>query len=234
MKKDKNILKIKMGTLTKRIYHIVPDKINYVDLRQSLIMKLFKTSTVNISCSGYGNQKNELPVLLPILTRQQANRALDLLDFKKYITKRKVKVSKLAFITYTGTPAVFILLIPVVAALLVWLFPTVYDIIIFISIMAEIPFVWLFIIKIVALYTSGITIEDNFCCIRYSRFYAFHTILADKDKLIKIQIVQNPFDKKLGRCRLDFYFNTEVPRNNKVKGVRIQDAKRILEKFEFS
>lgn len=54
MKKDKNILKIKMGTLTKRIYHIVPDKINYVDLRQSLIMKLFKTSTVNISCSGYG------------------------------------------------------------------------------------------------------------------------------------------------------------------------------------
>lgn len=234
MKKDKNILKIKMGTLTKRIYHIVPDKINYVDLRQSLIMKLFKTSTVNISCSGYGNQKNELPVLLPILTRQQANRALDLLDFKKYITKRKVRVSRLAFITYTGTPAVFILLIPVVAALLIWLFPTVYDIIIFISIMAEIPFVWLFIIKIVALYTSGITIEDNFCCIRYSRFYAFHTILADKDKLIKIQIVQNPFDKKLGRCRLDFYFNTEVPRNNKVKGVRIQDAKRILEKFEFS
>ena len=99
--------------------------------------------------------------------------------------------------------------------------------------MAEIPFVWLFIIKIVALYTSGITIEDNFCCIRYSRFYAFHTILADKDKLIKIQIVQNPFDKKLGRCRLDFYFNTEVPRNNKVKGVRIQDAKRILENLNF-
>lgn len=234
MKKDKNILRIKMGILTKRIFHIVPNKINYVDLRQSLIMKLFITSTVNISCSGYGNQKNELPVLLPILTRQQANRALDLLDFKKYITGRKIKVSKLAFITYTGIPVVFILLIPVFAALLAWLFPTVYDIIIFISIMAEIPFVWLFIIKIIALYTSGITIEDDFCCIRYSRFYAFHTILADKDKLVKIQLIQNPFDKKLGRCRLDFYFNTEVPKNNKVKGIRIQDAKRILEKFEFS
>lgn len=233
MKKDKHILRIKMGALTKRVFHIIPGKINYVDMRQNLIMKLFKTTSVNISCSGYGTQKNELPVLLPVLTKKQANRALELLDFKKYIVERKIKVSKLAFITYTGIPISFILLIPIAAVLAVWLFPSVSDIVVFIAIMAEIPFVWFFVVKLVAMNTSGVTIEDNFCCIRYSRFYNFHTILADKDKLVKVQIIQNPFEKRLGRCRLDFYFNAEVPKNNKVKGVRIQDAKKIIEKFEF-
>ncbi|MGN1480786.1 PH domain-containing protein, partial [Porcipelethomonas sp.] len=234
MKKDRNQLKIKMGAVTRRMYHIIPDKINYVDMRQSLIMKIFHTSSVNISCSGYGNQKNELPVLLPILTWQQANRALDLLDFKKYITKRKVKADKKAVMAYAGIPLTFIILIAAASFLTSRFLPSIYDIVLFVAIMAEIPFVWLLVVKIAALFTSGITIENDFCCIRYSRFYAFHTILADKEKLVKVQIIQNPVDKKLGRCRMDFYFNAETPKSNKIKGIRIQDAKKIIEKFEFS
>ncbi|MGN0622248.1 MAG: PH domain-containing protein [Porcipelethomonas sp.] len=234
MKKDSNALRVKMGVGTKRQYHIILSKINHVDLRQNLIMKFFKTFSVNISCSGYGDEKNELPVLLPILNRRQANRALDLIGFRKYAVKRKIKVSRQAVVSYLGYPSLVIFLIPIVSDIIVHFFPSLDGFFFFVKIMGEIPVLWMFIVKTIALMSSGITIEDDFCCIRYSRFYAFHTILADRENLVKIQIIQDPIAKKIGRCRMDFYFSSESVRCNKLKGVKYSDAKKIMDHFGFS
>lgn len=228
MKKDKQSLKIKMGAVTKRSFRIITNKINYVDMRQSLIMKIFGKTSLNISCSGYGNQKNELPVLLPILNRRQANRSLDILDFGKKIGKRSICANKAAVLTFTGIPLIFCIAIPIVSIILTHFISSITQFIMFLAIMAAIPSVWMLIIKIFALITTGITIEDNFICIRYSRFFAFHTVLADKKKLVKVQIIQNPIQKKIGRCRLDFYFSSETPRKNKIHGINIKDAEKVL------
>lgn len=115
MKKNKRSLEIKMGTITRRSFHIVSDKINYIDMRQSMIMKIFRKTSLNISCSGYGNEKNELPVLLPILNRKQSNRALDILDFGKRIGKRTIASQRAAVITFAGIPLSLCLGIPVAA-----------------------------------------------------------------------------------------------------------------------
>lgn len=231
MKKDVHILRVVSGVLTKRIYHIMPQKINYVDVRQSLFMKIFGISSVNISCSGYGRSKYELPVLLPILTKNQTNKALDLLDFNKQLTDRSVKPERLSLWSYISIPTYFGVGIPLAAYIASGYFPGISHILFSISVLAEIPLIWLIVVKIVAHFTTGITVEDNFCCIRYSRFYAFHTILADKSKLVKIQIFQDVIDEKIGRCRMDFYFNSELTKVNKVKGIKIGDAKKIIEKF---
>lgn len=233
MKKNKDMMRIVTGAVTKRVYHIDPKKINYVDIRQNFLMKIFRISSIHVNCSGYGRSKYELPVLLPILTREQTNRTLDILDFKKYVTDRKVKPEKLACWSYISIPTYIAAAIPLVAHIISKLFPQIQHILTTIVIMAEIPLLWLIIVKLVAFGTTGITMEDDFCCIRYSRFYAFHTILADKSKLVKIQIFQDVIDEKFGRCRLDFYFNSEVTKVNKVKGLNIKDAKRIIEKFNF-
>lgn len=232
MKKDVHILRVISGAVTKRVYHILPQKINYVDIRQNLLMKIFHISSVNISCSGYGRSKYELPVLLPILTKNQTNKALDLLDFNKYLIDRKVKPERLSIGSYIGVPTCFAVGIPIVSYIVSRLFPEISRIVFFIAIMAVIPFIWLIIVKIAAHFTTGITVEDDFCCIRYSRFFAFHTILADKNKLVKIQVFQDVIDEKIGRCRLDFYFNSELTKVNKVKGLKVSDAKKIIEKFE--
>jgi uncharacterized membrane protein YdbT with pleckstrin-like domain len=234
MKKYDNALRVRMGIGTIRQYHIVQSKINYVDLRQNLIMKLFKVKSVNISCSGYGNEKNELPVLLPILTRGQTNRALDLMGFEKYIARRNIKVSKQAIMSYLGYPTVAGVLIPLISNAIVHFYPSLTEFFYFIKIMGEIPVIWMLVVKAMALLNSGVTIENDFCCLRYSTFYAFHTILADKDKLVKIQIIQDPIAKKIGRCRLDFYFSSEMMKCNKLKGVKIEDAHKIMDYFGFS
>ncbi len=231
MKKDVHILRIVSGAFTKRIYHIMHEKINYVDLRQSLLMKIFNISSVNISCSGYGRSRYELPVLLPILTKNQTNKALDLLDFNKYLTDRKVKPERLSLWSYISVPTFFASAIPIAAYVASRFIPGISHILFSITVLTEIPLIWLIVVKIAAHFTTGITVEDDFCCIRYSRFYAFHTILADKSKLVKIQIFQDVIDEKIGRCRMDFYFNSELTKVNKVKGIKIADAKKIIEKF---
>lgn len=240
---DPNSLKIQMGAITRRSYFINHHKINYIDIRQSLLMKIFRLSSIHISCSGYGNQKNELPVLFPILMPKQEENLLDLLKFKKY---KKIKrknhnpdeyyksPNKKAFWTYCGIPSYFILGIAAASVIAWLLYPSFSDMILFVTIMLEIPFVWLVIVKITALFSSGVIIEDNFCYVKYSRFFAFHTILVEKDKLVKVQIVQDYFDKRFGRCRLDFYFSAENPKINKIKGMNIEDAKMIIEKFHIN
>ncbi len=228
MKKDQQALEIKMGAVTRRDYHIVTHKINYIDMRQSLIMKIFRQTSLNISCSGYGSKKNELPVLLPILNKRQANLALDVLDFGKKIKKRTYSSSKAAVLTFCGMPAGVGIAIPFIAKLLIYLLPSIKDFILLFAIMAEIPTIWMLVIKIIAYISTGMTIENDFICIRYSRFFAFHTVLTDKKKLVKAQIIQNPIQKKIGRCRLDFYFSSEIPKINKLHGMNIKDAEKIL------
>lgn len=228
MKKEKQSLEIKMGTITRRSFHIVTQKINYIDMRQSMLMKIFRKTSLNISCSGYGNEKNELPVLLPILNRRQSNRALDILDFGKRIGKRTISSQKAAVITFTGIPLYFCLGIPISAKIFIHFIPSIYQFVLFFAVMAEIPSIWMLIVKITALFSTGVSIEDNFISIRYSRFFAFHTVLADMSKIVKIQIIQNPIQKKLGRCRLDFYFNSEVAKKNKLHGISIKDAETLL------
>ena len=229
MKKYSHIIRVTSGIFTKRVFHIVPEKINYLDLRQSFISKLFKVSSLNISCSGYG--KNRIPVLLPVLTKTQADKALEITGFNKYLVKRRFKPQKRAVMSYLGIPLGFVAGIFILGRIAMILFPQISQIMLYSMITLEVPFVWLCLVKLYAFLTSGITVEKDFCCIRYSRFYEFHTILSDNRKLIRLQFSQSFFEKRAGRCRLEFYFYSESSRGHKIKGLSVEDAQKIMEQF---
>ncbi|MCM1227103.1 MAG: PH domain-containing protein [Clostridium sp.] len=228
MKKNNSSIKVRMGAVTKRSYHIVKDKINYVDMHQSMIMKIFKKVSLNISCSGYGGAKNELPVLFPILDRKQTNAALDILDFGKKIGRRSIKASRSAVMTFLGIPLLLCIGIPVAAKIFLIFYPLFSKFVLPIAVMAEIPSVWICIVRIASLLSTGISFNDDFICIIYSKMFSFHTVLVHQEKIIKVQIIQNPIQKKLNRCRLDFYFSSEIPKKNVLRGININDAKRVL------
>lgn len=229
MKKYSHIIRVISGIFTKRIFYIVPEKINYLDLRQSFISKIFKVSSLNIICSGYG--KNRFPVLLPVLTKAQADKALEITGFNKYLVKRRFKPQKRAVMSYIGIPLGFAAGIFILGRILMILFPQNSQIILYSMMTLEVPFVWLCLVKFYAFLTSGITVEKDFCCIRYSRFYGFHTILSDNCKLIRLQFSQSFFEKRKGRCRLEFYFYSESSKRHKIKGISTQDAQKIIEQF---
>lgn len=234
MNSNERTLKVKMGYITRRHYHIVPDKVNYIDLRQNLLMKIFRVSSVNVSCSGYGHQRGELPVLLPILSRKQVEKALDIFSFGSFIKERDIKALKSATITYLWIPLVSGIAVPILTIFSRHIFSSFTQIVTFLGIMFEIPIIWLLVIKVAALFTSGASIENGVCCIRFCKGYAFHTVIAEREKLVKVHMWQTIFQKPLKRVNIAFYFNSETVKRNVLYGVNIDDARKFLKKMGIS
>ena len=64
---DRKAFSVHRGLISPYRYRLRRGAVNYIDIRQNLMMKLLHLMSVHISCPGYGNQKNELPVLMPLL-----------------------------------------------------------------------------------------------------------------------------------------------------------------------
>lgn len=65
---------VENGFFSRWKYYINYSRINYADLRQNLLMKICRVMSVHASCTGYGKEKNGIPVFVPITTR---NRVMD-------------------------------------------------------------------------------------------------------------------------------------------------------------
>ena len=73
--RDGERLQVRVGVLTVREYGLSVEKINYLQLRQSLLTRLLGYCSVMINCTGYGKEKNELAVLLPAADQRSHRRS---------------------------------------------------------------------------------------------------------------------------------------------------------------
>lgn len=222
------VAEINAGIFTKRDYYINSSKINYIDLRQSILTKIAKVMSINVNCSGYGNSKKEIPVFIPLMHKNHAVPALKAmlpdapepkkLDFKSSLrflwrySWRAVLMCALSILLYAGIN---------------YIFPVYHEAYVFLLIMCEIPSVWYLIVCIISNRTSGISYSRESICIRYSRGYVFHTVLADKNKIVKSVISQNIFQKTSNTCDIIIYVNSEYSVNHKVKSIKYSDAEKI-------
>ena len=99
--------------------------------------------------------------------------------------------------------------------------------------MAEIPVIWLIIVRLTSLFTSGISIRDGKIAVKYSRGFAFHTVIAEQSRLVKISAIQTPFQRIFHKCNLGFYFNGEQSQRHYVRAIKITDAEKIAEKLNY-
>ena len=229
---DKRCVKITYGLLDRKEYRIKASHINYTDLRQNLIMKLFRAVSVNISCPGYGATKNRLPVLLPVKKEKNIGKELEVIGvFGGIKNDFRPKASGVG--SY--------LLIPLVAAaeiypahdLIARLFPKFSELSKFIAIMLEIPAIWLIAVKFAALLTSGIAFCGSKVIVRSCIWTNFHTVAAERNKVAKIELQQN-FLQKLGRkCNISIWFEGEERKRYRVRAMSVEDAKRITQLLEY-
>lgn len=228
IEKNSSSIKINMGLLKKYVYYLVFHKINYVDLRQNLIMKIFGVMSVNINCSGYGDEKSEMPVFVPIMKKEQVPATLRIFMANSITHKNKIKPGFSKLFRYVWQPATVAVAFYAIALSIMHRFPQYAETIRLMLIMTEIPAIWLVIIKSVSLFTTSVSIENNQLCIRCCKLYAFHTILADADKIAKISFKQNPIQKKFGNADLIFHLNSESVKKIVVKAM---PKKKIEELF---
>lgn len=232
IRRYKHIIRIESGRITPRRFLISQDKINYYYLRQNLLMKIFRVMSVNISCSGYETKKNKnYPVFLPIESGRKIKSDLENAAGIRYNHKRQYKPKLSGIWNYIWFAVLIAAVIFPVFRILPRIIPELDEAASFFLIMAEIPAIWFFIVRIAALLTSGVTIDGELIYVRYSKRFDFYTIIGEKSKLVKLDVKQNLFQRYVShKCTVSFYFHNEISQRHYVKGLKLEQAKEISEK----
>lgn len=224
---DEKYIEIECGSFSKRKFRINQKHINYVDYRQSLLMKIFGAESLNVNCAGYGSGKNELPVIVPLRRKNAEDNSISKL-WKCSGNRISFRPGIKNLWTYIWLPVILsLIIIPLSKVLPPIAASRLSGIIYFLIIMAEIPTVWMIIIKFVSAVSSRVAIYGNKIEIIYSKGFGFHRIIADKSNLIKVDITQTPFQKKRKRCTISFYLSGEQTHRHFVKALSCEEAEKI-------
>ena len=228
---DKHFIKLSYGALTEKSYSINVPHINYTDFRQNLIMKILRMTATHISCAGYGNNRKSLPVLIPVRHMSRMGTEFEKLGIVRG-KKLEYKPKWRALWNYVWLPVIVTLSLIPAYLIVTWLIPALNRLTIFVAIMAEIPAVWMIFVKFAAFFTSGIAIYDDKIKLSYSRFTIFHTVIAERSKLVKVEYEQTFIQSIKGRCSMIFWFEGEVSRRHKIKALPVKDVRTISELLE--
>lgn len=219
---------IKTGFFTKRRYFINSDKVNYADIRQNLMMKLFRVMSVHVDCAGYGKAKNELPVFVPITTKKQVLSSLRIILPHFNVTKAQVKPSKMVVFRYFMIPFYIMIGLPVVAMLLIYFLPLWKSMILFALVTSEIPIFYLLIVKLVSFFTTGIACDEDSISLHYCNVYQFHTVIIPKDKIATVTLSQNGFQTFANSCNLTIHSQNEFTKSHFIISMPLEKTKEFL------
>ena len=231
MESDKRQLFVKSGLMTTRYFYLQNHKINFLDIRQNLITKWFKIYSLAVNCPGYGNQRGSMPICLPILTYQELVETMPMIFPGSRFLKNQLYPPKRSWWGYicwciTGFVAIY-----PTGEFIEKLFPSFQQITNLVQIMLVIPIVWKLIIQIVSLNTSGVSVSKNRICMRYCRGFAFHTIVAETDSIVKVRVHQHIWQRKFNTCHLTIYFRAEVPYKCNLYCLDYTQTKELLSEF---
>lgn len=214
------------GAINRKEHRINASHINYTDLRQNLIMKFFEAVAVHISCAGYGTGKRSLPVLLPVRKEKNIGKDLEAIGILSGV-RTEFRPKRTGLWHYVWLPVILSATAFPVHFVIARFFPLFSELSFFAAIMIEIPSIWFVIVKSAAFFTSGISVYDDKIMVRCCKWSEFHTVIADRKKLVKAELEQTIFQKIGGRCSIGLWFEGEGQIKFKVKSLDFFDAVRI-------
>ena len=230
---DRYCLKVSCGLFNRREYRITASHVNYTDLRQNIVMKILGIVAVHVSCAGYGSSKNHLPVLMPVKREKNLDKTLGRIGVKARLENDFRPVIK-GLWQYIWQPVISCIALFPLNTVFSRLIPDASDLTLFFAVMFEIPSVWLILVNIVSFFTSGVSVYDDKILIRCSKTTAFHTVIAERKKLVKLELQQTLPQKIDGRCNLVFWFGSEEKAHFKVKALSVKSALEIAEVLDYN
>lgn len=223
---DKKWFYTSYGAVNRKEHLIKASHINYTDLRQNLIMKFFEAVAVHISCAGYGTGKRSLPVLLPVRKEKNIGKDLEAIGILSGV-RTDFRPKKTGLWHYVWLPVILSSAVFPAHFVVARFFPLFSELTFFAAIMTEIPSAWFVIVKSAAFFTSGISVYDDKIMVRCCKWTGFHTVIANRKKLVKAELEQTVFQKIGGRCSISLWFEGEGQVKFKVKSLDFSDAVRI-------
>ena len=225
MRFGSEFISVHTGIITRRRYHLRDTAIIFPDLRQNLVMKIFGMVSLHIRCPGYGSRRDTLPVLIPLMRKKSSQpllerlHAVPVMEHPKLHAKSNIKF----FWSFVWPPVIGLCAIFPVRFFLLWLLPGVGAIIRFFSVMMIIPLVWLLCIRIVAMVSESVTMDDQHLQMHFCSWFTFHTITVNHARIVRTDIMQTPMQKQYGVCHL--YITCNGPRQQRFKLTALPEKK---------
>ncbi|MCH5350293.1 MAG: PH domain-containing protein [Oscillospiraceae bacterium] len=224
----KNIF-VENGFFSRWKYFINYSRINYADLRQNLLMKICKVMSVHVSCTGYGKEKNEIPVFVPVTTKNRVIGSMQMILPNFTISNISMRPKKWYIMPFIMPPIIMIAAFPATAYFAMRLFPTWDSVIKFLLVMGEIPSVYLLIVKTAAKFTTGIGDGGETVTLKYCKFYQFHTVIVPKNKIVYVRLTQTIFQRFNKSCDVHIYTRGERAAKHRVRGIPLAEAANFAE-----
>ncbi|SEK42846.1 PH domain-containing protein [Ruminococcus albus] len=235
-----DMLLISSGKGTKRRHIIMRERINYIDYQQSMFMKLFGICSVQLHCTGYGKRRLELSALVPITTTISAETSVRLLMPNMPSVGYDVRTGWGDIRRFVTLPLLICLLPGALYEFLCRLIPRFEMVIKTIpdwksaltnlAVISVVPLVWLVIVKVNAAFHTAVGFEGGHCMLSYCRFYRFHRASVRIDRISKIMIRRNPFQRMNGTCHLYVYTSAEGSSCHVVKGLNYEKLTCAMQK----
>ncbi len=230
--RTESTLCISTGVLVRRDHTCTNSAVNYVDYCQSLASRLLRLHMVFINCIGYGKGKNAKAVLMPVCSVQHSARRVSQLlpEYRK--SPVRLRARRRGMYRYIVYPLWAILLLYPCSRCLQGLFPQWQELIYYLTFMAFLPCVWLLLVKLIDCLTAGISLENGFYTLRYSRLFTFHTVVVPKSKVVAYDLRQTPFQRLNSSCDVLLYTYNEKRLFHRIKSVSKDQAAALFEKKE--
>lgn len=223
---------VENGFFSRWKYYVNISKVNYADLRQNLLMKICRVMSVHVSCTGYGKSRSEIPVFVPITTRQRVLSSMQMMLPDFTMSNISLRPKKTYVMGYIWVPLVMSLAFPVGAAVLIRIFPGWADVINFLGAMAEIPSVYLLIVKIAAKFTSGIGVGEGTVTLKYCKFSQFHAVIVPKSRIAYVRIRRSLFQRVGKCCDVWVYTRGERAARHRIRGINVDEAEKFAENYD--
>ncbi len=231
LKKSEGSIIINRGLIgtTKMIIDI--ESINSISIKQTLMMRCFKLYSAYINAIGSGKDKGDKSMLVAATSFENILQILNIISDLRFNSDKKISPPKRALKGYIWLPILNIILVIILSLALICL--GVYISLIFIAdIFLLIIIGWWLSIRIIAYYTSFISVEDNTVLLSSYKRLSLITTSMKLNKVQKIKISQNPLQKLSGLADVKIFIYSNRNEYFTIKKIPHTDVENLVESME--
>jgi len=218
-------LHIRGGLITKRSYSVAYDKVNYLDIRQSLTTRLLGLHSLYIAAVGYAKRKEDISCLIPTEGRRVFEGVRTQVFPGLIPLPRALAPVKKGAARFVMLPACICLGILLLTVFVMWTMEGWASFILFAGGMAIVPALYFLAVRVADFYTGGIAQQGGVYTLCYSRGFYLHTVVARREKIVQTELRQSFLQRTKGRCDLILHSRAEGRRLHRLRNLPLQNAR---------
>ncbi|MDP4120668.1 MAG: PH domain-containing protein [Bacillota bacterium] len=202
--KNENFVVINRGILNKNTFITKTMRINAIEIRQSILMRLLHISSVYINTIGTGIIKGDKSLLIAAESDTVINDTLRKFKLQPDYFQNKIKLPKRAWMSYLSLPLYFLIGAATLLVLLIF-FGFFSPVVRLVFILAfPIIIIWV-IFRLEAAKQSALSLSDNAVKICYFHKLNLTKTIIPIQKIQFCSVKQNIFQKIAHTCNVQFY-----------------------------